>query len=127
MADGKRIIDLNEAAALTSDMNFAVDSEDGTKKLPVSKLIDSTLTVEGMAADAKAVGDAITAEATARQTAESNLQTAIAAKADTSALTAETEAREQADADLKADLEDLGLSIVDGLLNVTYGEDITEG
>lgn len=28
---------------------------------------------------------------------------------------------------LKADLEDLGLSIVDGLLNVTYGEDITEG
>jgi len=103
MADGKRIIDLNEAAALTSDMNFAVDSEDGTKKLPVSKLIDSTLTEEGMAAGAKAVGDAITAEATARQTAESNLQTAIAAKADTSALTAETEAREEAITDLKAD------------------------
>jgi len=107
MADGKRIIDLNEAAALTSDMNFAVDSEDGTKKLPVSKLIDSTLTEEGMAAGAKAVGDAITAEATARQTAESNLQTAIAAKADTSALTAETEAREEAITDLKADLSEL--------------------
>lgn len=88
---------------------------------------DTSLSIPGMAADAAATGRDIAAEAAAREQADAALQTAIATKADTSALTAETEAREQADADLKTDLEDLGLSIVDGLLNVTYGEDITEG
>ena len=54
---------------------------------------DSTLTEEGAAADAKAVGDA------------------LATKADTEAVS-----------DLKSALDSLGLSVADGMLLVTYEE-----
>jgi len=55
--------------------------------------VDTTLTEEGSAADAKAVGDA------------------LATKADTEAVS-----------DLKSALDSLGLSVADGMLLVTYEE-----
>ncbi len=64
MADTTRIIDLTEATAPTTDMNFIVDSgEDGTKKMPLSTFLDSTLNVANKAADARATGLALAQKA----------------------------------------------------------------
>ena len=69
MPSTTRIKDLTEASSPASTMNLVVDSDDGTKRLLLSTLIDSDLETAGKVADAKAVGDAISAEATARDNA----------------------------------------------------------
>ena len=66
MADTTRISDLTEAAAPTTDMNFVVDSgASGTKRMPVTTFVDSTLSVANKAADARATGLALAEKANA--------------------------------------------------------------
>ena len=61
----KRITELTEATSVKSDHYIPVDhGTDGTQKMSMSTLIDSTLTTSGKAADAKATGDAIAVERT---------------------------------------------------------------
>lgn len=56
----KRITELTEATSVKSDHYIPVDhGTDGTQKMSMSTLIDSTLTTSGKAADAKATGDEI--------------------------------------------------------------------
>lgn len=56
----KRIINLPAESGPAEGDVFVVDNEStGTKKLPITGLIDPTLTQSGRAADAKVVGDAI--------------------------------------------------------------------
>lgn len=56
----KRIINLPAESEPAEGDVFVVDNEStGTKKLPITGLIDPTLTKSGQAADAKAVGDAL--------------------------------------------------------------------
>lgn len=69
----------------------------------------------------------LTAEQTARENADTALQTAINAKADSTALTAEQTARQNADSNLQTSInnektarEAYGFSVVNGILNVTY-------
>lgn len=55
-----RIYELTETTTLSSDMNLAVDTEEGgTKRVQLSTLIDGDLNTAGKAADSKAVGDAL--------------------------------------------------------------------
>ena len=57
----KRITELTEATSVKSDHYIPVDhGTDGTQKMSMSTLIDSTLSTSGKAADAKATGDSIT-------------------------------------------------------------------
>jgi len=56
----KRIINLPAESGPAEGDVFVVDNEStGTKKLPITGLIDPTLSQSGQAADAKAVGDAL--------------------------------------------------------------------
>lgn len=59
----KRITELTEATSVKSDHYIPVDhGTDGTQKMSMSTLIDSTLTTSGKAADAQATGNAIAVE-----------------------------------------------------------------
>ena len=59
----KRITELTEATTVKSDHYIPVDhGTDGTQKMSVSTLIDSTLSTSGKAADAQATGNAIAVE-----------------------------------------------------------------
>jgi hypothetical protein len=90
MAD-KRITELTNEKLILGDGDYTiVDSNEGTYKYKLKRIVDSipapdtTLSIAGRAADAKATGDEI--------------------------------------ADVKRDLSDLGLSVVDGELCITYKE-----
>lgn len=90
MAD-KRIIELTNEKLTLGDGDYTiVDSNEGTFKFKLKRIMDAipalddSLSHEGEAADAKAVGDEI--------------------------------------AGVKRDLNDLGLSVVDGKLCITYKE-----
>jgi hypothetical protein len=90
MAD-KRITELTNEKLILGDGDYTiVDSNEGTYKYKLKRIVDSipapdtTLSIVGRAADAKATGDEI--------------------------------------ADVKRDLSDLGLSVVDGKLCITYKE-----
>lgn len=112
--ENKRVIDLaNESTSLAGDEYVLLDSNNtGTTKYRLSRLSDQIESVdEAVQNEATARTNAITAEATARATA----------------ISAERTARQEADnaleqdvSDLKDDLIDLGLSVVDGKLCVTY-------
>lgn len=70
----KRITELTEATTVKSDHYIPVDhGADGTQKMKMTTLMDTTLTSSGKAADAQATGNAIAAEATARSAADYNL------------------------------------------------------
>ena len=85
----KKILDLTEATTVKSDHYIPVDhGTDGTQKMALNTLIDSTLATSGKAADAKATGEA------------------LSGKASTEDLLAETNAREEDIADLKSDLDE---------------------
>lgn len=72
--DKKRITELTEATTVKSDHYIPVDhGADGTQKMKMTTLMDTTLTSSGKAADAQATGNAIAAEATARSAADYNL------------------------------------------------------
>lgn len=59
----KRITELTEATTVKSGHYIPVDhGTDGTQKMSMSTLIDSTLATAGKAADAKATGDSIAVE-----------------------------------------------------------------
>ena len=144
--ENKRIIQLStERTTLGDDDYTIVDSDtNGTAKYRLSRLkeTDTTLSVSGMAADAAATGSAIsaeatargnavtaeaearaaavTAEATARQTADTTLQGNITAEA-TARTAADTAIGNDID-DLKSAINGLGLSVVDGAINITYQE-----
>ena len=83
--DSVRITQLPTKSAAGTDDYIAVDSTaNGTKKIQFPNLLDNGLTIQNKAADAKATGDAISAvngavgnEASARQSADANLQTQI--------------------------------------------------
>ena len=144
--ENKRIIQLStERLTLNGDDYVIVDSEtDGSAKYRLDRLkeTDSTLSVSGKAADAAATGQAISAEATARGNAVSaEAQARVAAdtaeaqaraSADTAlgeAISNEAIARENADDALGEDIgklesaiNGLGLSVVDGAINITYQE-----
>ena len=126
--ENKRIIQLStERTTLGDDDYTIVDSDtNGTAKYRLSRLkeTDTTLSVSGMAADAAATGQAISAEATARGNA-----VAAEAEARAAAVTAEAQARASADTALGEDIGELnrainglGLSVVDGAINITYQE-----
>ena len=93
--------------------------------------VDNTLTVSGQAADAKATGDAIEIErnritnlATLGEgstTGDAELQDIRVGADGTTYSNAGTAVREQI-TDLKQDISDLGLSVVNGKLNITYEE-----
>lgn len=55
--ESTRIINLSEAAEMDAGMYFVTDSSNGTRKVPITKLIDANLEDEYAAAPAKAVGD----------------------------------------------------------------------
>ena len=55
--ESTRIINLTEASEMDAGMNFVTDSSNGTRKVPITKLIDANLEDEYAAAPAKAVGD----------------------------------------------------------------------
>ena len=110
----KRIIDLqSEALTVTDDMFIMTDSDtNGSMKYRLSRLSDQIDNVD----------DAVQAEATARTNA---INAEVTARVN--AINAEATARQAADtaleadvSDLKEDLNDLGLSVVNGALNVTY-------
>lgn len=75
MADSnnKRVLDLPEISTFSEDLYFLTEKAGGvTSKIRGGKIkptVDATLSQPGTAADAKAVGDAITSEAGARTTA----------------------------------------------------------
>lgn len=75
MADSnnKRVLDLPEISTFSEDLYFLTEKAGGvTSKIRGGKIkptVDATLSQPGIAADAKAVGDAITAESGARTTA----------------------------------------------------------
>lgn len=83
--DSVRITQLPTKSAAGTDDYIAVDSTaNGTKKIQFPNLLDNGLTIQNKAADAKATGDAISEvngavgnEASARQSADANLQTQI--------------------------------------------------
>lgn len=134
-----RIKDLSESLALESDMYIAADNEDGTKKVLAANLVDDTLTESGKFADAAAVGDALN-EKVPKETGKglSTEDFTTAEKAKLSGIEAGatntliddtlTETGQAADAkktgdeiaDLKDAYEQIGLSVVNGLLNITY-------
>lgn len=134
-----RIKDLSESLALESDMYIAADNEDGTKKVLAANLVDDTLTESGKFADAAAVGDALNEKVPKETgkglstedftTAEKTKLSGIEAGA-TNTLIDDTltETGQAADAkktgdeiaDLKDAYEQIGLSVVNGLLNITY-------
>ena len=55
--ESTRIINLSEAAEMDAGMYFVTDSSNGTRKVPITKLIDANLEDEYAAAPAKEVGD----------------------------------------------------------------------
>lgn len=55
--ESTRIINLSEASEMDAGMYFVTDSSNGTRKVPITKLIDADLEDEYAAAPAKAVGD----------------------------------------------------------------------
>lgn len=101
--ENKRVIDLaNESTSLAGDEYVLLDSNNtGTTKYRLSRLSDQIEDVdEAVQTEATARANAVTAEATARQTADTALEGEIT--------------------NLKDDFSDLGLSVVDGKLCVTY-------
>lgn len=123
-----KINELPAAAGVASNDYLAIDNTSGvSQKITAAQLVnvDNTLSVAGRPADAKATGDAISAESAARQSADTSLNNAIVAEtsareqavsaeasaretADTAlngAITAEATAREAADAELKSAIE----------------------
>lgn len=118
--ENKRVKDLtNETTSLGGNEYLLLDSEDGTTKYRLSRLSDQIEDVdEAVQAEATARANAVTAEATARTNADNTLQGNITAEASTRA--AADTALEGEITDLKDDLNDLGLSVIDGALNVTY-------
>lgn len=119
--ENKRVIDLaNESTSLAGDEYVLLDSNNtGTTKYRLSRLSDQIDDVdEAVQAETTARVNAITAEATARTNADTTLQGNITAEA-TARAAADT-ALEGEITDLKDDLIDLGLSVVDGKLCVTY-------
>ena len=74
----KRITELTEATTVKNDHYIPVDhGADGTQKMKMTTLIDTSLTASGKAADAQATGNAIAAEATARSSADGDLEDEI--------------------------------------------------
>ena len=116
----KRIIALPSQTDPQEGDYLAIDNAtSGTHKIPVGRIgveVDDTLTEQGKAADAKAVGDALEAEQTARQQADTTLDGKI---------TAEAQAREEAITDLKSDLN-LIASIDEPIIDL-IDEPITQG
>ena len=55
--ESTRIINLSEASEMDAGMYFVTDSSNGTRKVPITKLIDADLEKEYAAAPAKEVGD----------------------------------------------------------------------
>ena len=55
--ESTRIINLSEASEMDAGMYFVTDSSNGTRKVPITKLIDADLENEYAAAPAKEVGD----------------------------------------------------------------------
>ena len=55
--ESTRIINLSEASEMDAGMYFVTDSSNGTRKVPITKLIDANLEDEYAAAPAKEVGD----------------------------------------------------------------------
>lgn len=109
-----------------------VESAANVTKGVVDKIIDPTLSVEGKAADAAKVGEAVKAEATRAKTAEkanadsiaAEVERAQAAESDLSAkITEETNRAEQAEQALDtrtAALESCGFVVVDGKVCMKY-------
>lgn len=96
-----------------TDFALIDSAETGTHKYQLSRVPAE--------AEAK-VAAAVAVEAQARQAADEALQTDIDTRATSAELAAETTAREAAVTELKNDLNDLGLSVVDGAINITYEE-----
>ena len=130
---GKRISDYQELSELKNTSYVMTDDDtsgDGSKKFKIKTLkdaIDSAVGALGERIDTEATArqNAITAEVTERQEADSDLEEYI--NEVNSTLTEEVSARQAADtaleaevSDLKEDLTDLGLSVVNGKLCVTY-------
>lgn len=134
-----RIKDLSESLALESDMYIAADNEDGTRKVLAANLVDDTLTESGKFADAAAVGDALSEKVpketgkglstedftTAEKTKLSGIEAGATNTVIDDTLTEEgqaADAKKTGDeiADLKDAYEKIGLSVVNGLLNITY-------
>ena len=119
--ENKRIIQLNTERTTPAGDDFVmVDSAtDGTAKYQLSKITDAIdQEISDRTSADTTLHTAITNEATARTNADTTLQGNI---------TAEATARAAADTaingeitQLKEDLSDLGLSVVDGKLCVTY-------
>lgn len=104
-----RINELPAAAGVANNDYLAIDNTSGvSQKITAAQLVnvDNTLSVAGRPADAKATGDAISAESAARQSADTLLNNAISAEATAreQAIAAEASAREAADTALNGSI-----------------------
>ena len=83
-SESTRIINLSEASEMDAGMYFVTDSSNGTRKVPITKLIDADLEKEYAAAPAKEVGELkedLEDEVTAREESDTAINTDLARKA----------------------------------------------